>query len=348
MSALALLEAIDRTGARVGSLAVTAWPVTVGRGLDADLVIDDPHLAPLHLRIDRPGAPAMSATPDAGDAEAMTPTSPATVEVLETLNGVTLRRQHFGAGDRFDWAEGQDLTVGRLRLSLRLADAALPPEQPLPRLGWSRVVLTLALLVLMLAAQLGRAWLESDESRRFLQQVPFIVAWLLGSTLLWAGLWALATRLFTGHQHFWRHVRIASGAFVAAQVVLAGSSVLGGMFSLEALPRFAWIGALVAGAAGLLAHLCVVAPQRRTLLTGLVSVLTVLGLAGLMTQNWLQTRRLSSELYMAVLLPPALRLAPAVPPAQFLDELRGLRERVDARLKDGDDPDAPAEADDEE
>ena len=53
MPTLALLEAFDRHGALLARAPVTRWPVTVGRSLECDLVLDDPHVAPTHLRIDR-------------------------------------------------------------------------------------------------------------------------------------------------------------------------------------------------------------------------------------------------------------------------------------------------------
>jgi hypothetical protein len=325
---LALLEARDRNGNLLGCVPVTRWPVTVGRALSNDLVLDDAHLAASHLSVNR--------APDGG---------PVSVEVLDTLNGVTLRRHRHGRGERFDWPEGQELTVGRLHFVLRLAEAPLAPEQPLPRFAWSRAAVTVSLLALMFVLQLGQGWLGTDESRRFWQQLPFVLAYLLGSVLLWAGLWALATRLFTGQMHFWRHVRIACATFVATQVVMSGSQVLGGMFSWELLARFAWIGAIVAAAAGLFAHLHVIAPRRRNLLAGSMTVLVLLGVGGLIGSTWMQTKRLSNELYMASLLPPSWRLAPAVPVPEFIEQAQGLKARVDARLADQDDENA-ATADD--
>lgn len=333
---LALLEARDRNGTLLGIVPVTRWPVTVGRGLDNDLVLDDPHLAARHLRIDRLTA--------GGDGTGGT----VTVEVLDTNNGVSLRRQRHARGDRFEWPAGHDLSIGRLHLVLRLADAPLAAEQPLPRFTWGRAAVTGGAIAAMLALQLGRGWLETDESRRFLQQLPFAVAYLLGAVLLWAGLWALATRIFTGQQHFWRHVRIACVTFVVTQVLMAAAQILGGMFSWELLARFAWIGAVTVGAVGLLAHLLVIAPRRRNLLAGSLAALVLLGVTGLMGSIWLQNKRLSNELYMANLLPPSWRMAPAEPVADFLQDARGLRARVDARLADADEQNAGDAAADEE
>ncbi len=358
---LALLEARDRNGTLLGIVPVTHWPVTVGRALGNDLVLDDPHIAPQHLRIDRPML-ASVILPVAGDdhdaqdgdrngdasiyeARAAEP-GPIQVEVLDTLNGVMLKRHHHVRGDRFEWPRQTDLVVGRLHLVLRLTEEPVAAETPLPRFAWGRTAFTAGLVAAMVLLQLASGWLEADETRRFLQQVPFAVAYVLGSLLLWAGLWALVTRLFTGHQHFWRHVRITSATFVVVQLFMAATQVLGGVFSWELLARFSWIGATVIAACGLLAHLLVVAPRRRNLLAGSLSVLVLLGVGGLLGSFWLQGKRLSNELYMASLLPPSWRVAPAVPVAEFLTDAQKLKGKIDERLADRDDENASgAEAD---
>ena len=81
MPTLALLEAFDRHGALLARAPITRWPVTVGRSLACDLVLDDPHVAPTHLHIDR-----------AADAPRTV-----SVEVQPTLNGALLQRQRHGS-----------------------------------------------------------------------------------------------------------------------------------------------------------------------------------------------------------------------------------------------------------
>jgi hypothetical protein len=139
MPTLALLEAFDRHGALLARAPVTRWPVTVGRSLECDLVLDDPHVAPTHLRIDR-----------AADAPRTV-----SVEVQHTLNGALLQRKRHGGGQRFDWPDGAPLEIGRTRLALRLADAPIAAELPLPHFPWRTLATTVALLALMLAAVLA-------------------------------------------------------------------------------------------------------------------------------------------------------------------------------------------------
>ena len=225
MPTLALLEAFDRHGALLARAPVTRWPVTVGRSLECDLVLDDPHVAPTHLRIDR-----------AADA-------PRTVrvEVQHTLNGALLQRKRHASGERFDWPDGAPLEIGRTRLALRLADAPIAQELPLPRFPWRTLATTVALLALMLAAVLAAEWLKADDSTKYLKALPGA---LLGIALFmggWAGLWAIANKVFDGHLQFWRHMRIACALYLGAEAVSLAASLAAFALSWEALSRFGYV-----------------------------------------------------------------------------------------------------------
>ena len=52
MGALALLEVLDRDGQVRQSYPVLEWPLRIGRALDNDVVLTEPHVAPHHATID--------------------------------------------------------------------------------------------------------------------------------------------------------------------------------------------------------------------------------------------------------------------------------------------------------
>lgn len=325
---LALLQATDRNGALVGRLDVRHWPVTVGRALTADLVLDDGHVAAEHLRIDR------------------TPEGEVMVQVLDTVNGVALNRTLHGQGTQFSWPAGEALTLGRLKLGLRLAEAPVAVEERLPHFPWRTTGWTLLALAAMLALVVGQSWLTLTEPSQLARQLPGLMAMVAMGITVWAGLWALATKLFTGHLQFWRHVRIACTSSVAIQLVATLAGLLAFMFSLESLARFETPLLLLGAAAAIYVHLSVIVPQRRRGLAGLVAGVAVLGIVAMLGTNWLQNKRLSNKLYMSTLYPPSLRMAPAVPLAQFLGEAGTIRQRLDERLKDREpDSDTPEDPD---
>jgi hypothetical protein len=325
---LGLLQATDRNGAVVARLDVRHWPVTVGRALTADLVLDDSHVAGQHLRIDR--------APEGG----------IKVQVLDSVNGAALGRARHGRDAQFDWPAGEQLTLGRLKLGLRLAEEPVPAEEPLPHFPWRTTGWTLVAVAAMLALVLGQSWLTLTEPSQLARQLPGVLGAVALGIAVWGGLWALATKLFTGHLQFWRHVRIACFSSLAVQAVSTLAGLLAFMFSLESLARFEGLLVLLGGAAAIYMHLTVIVPQRRRGLAGLVAGIAVLGLVAMLGTNWLQNKRLSNKLYLSTIYPPALRMAPAVPVPQFLEEAGAIRQRLDERLKDREpDADTPEDPD---
>ena len=329
---LGVLQAHDRTGALVARVEVTKWPVTIGRALDASLVLDDAHVAPEHMRLDH-----------AADGSVI-------VQMLDTVNGVVQHRRTRRRGESFTWAPGEELLLGRLKLSLRLAGEPLAAELPLSHFPWRTTGWTVALAAAVLGMMAGMAWLATTESSVLAQRLPGLLAASAASLAAWAGLWAMATRIFTGKLWFWRHVRIACATMLGSQAVQIVLHLLAFMFSLESLARFDLVLNVLAAAVGIFVHLTVIAPHHRRGFAGLVAGVALAGVALLLGTSWLQTGRLSGQLYMATVFPPGWRVAPAVPLPQFLDEAESIRKRLDKRLKDKDsEGDAPAaDGDDEE
>lgn len=313
---LGVLRATDRNGALVARLEVTRWPVTAGRALTADLVLDDSHVAGEHLRIES------------------TPEGEVVVQVLDSVNGVVLDDNRYGQGTRFTWPSGRALTLGRLRLGLRMAHEPLPAEEPLPRLPWRMVGWTVLSLAGMLALVLGESWLTLSEPSQLARRLPGLLMVVAAAVAAWCGLWALATKLFTGRLHFWRHVRIACVSSLAVQAGVTFAGMLAFMFSLESLARFETQLELLGVAATVYVHLTVIVTQRRRSLAGLVTGIALVGIAMMLGNNWLQNKRLSNRLYMSAMFPPSWRVAPAVPVKQFLEEAGDIRRRLDERLKD--------------
>lgn len=349
---LGVLQAKNASGAVVALLDVVRWPVTVGRALSAHLVLDDEHVAAEHLRIDR-----------STDGQVV-------VSVLETVNGVQLEqepgRDHHARGTQFGWPDGLGrrpvLHVGGLQLALRLVDEPLAAEQLLPTsagaedLGTSAKALdargdaahpirpsrfaaapatwtTLAVMGVLLAVG-AQAWLEITEPAQLGRQLPGQLGLVGVSLVVWAGVWALATKLFMGRLQFWRHVRIACTGLLATEAVSALASVLAFMFSLEVLSRFELQLFMLCLAVVVYWHLVVTAPQRRRFLAWLAVGLAALGLAASLGTNWLQNQRLSNQLYMTHVYPPAWRMAKGVGIGPFMDETARLKQKLDVRLKD--------------
>ena len=315
---LGMVDVTDRHGNVQARLPITRWPVTVGRALESDLVLDDVHVAGHHLRLTPASAGHLS------------------VQVMDTSNGVVLGGKQYVRGDVFDWPPGNPLILGRLHLNLRLANSELLPEQPLPRLLWRTSLWTIGPVLLVLLLMSLQVWLKIGETQNMLQELPVVLGGALAALVVWSGLWALATKLFSGQARFWCHVRIASLAFVAADLMEFVAQLLAFSLSWENVGRFAYVTLVLAAAVGIYRHLLVAAPQSRRGLAVGVTLVVLLGLSTMLGTQWLKNKRLSNQLYMSQMFPPGWRLPIAKPVSvqQFLGEAAGIEKRLAKRLQD--------------
>lgn len=329
---IALVEAVDRDGSVRQAWRVDAWPVRIGRALDNDVVLSDPFVASHHATL-RPG--------EAGGLE---------VIAADTLNGVVVghgraaRRVRASEALRVDPVGGElELHAGRTLLRVRLADAPLAGERLLlPTAGAGiRWPVTLLLLVVVLAATSFQTWLSQDPDVLVRTLAGALIA-LLAGQFLWAGAWALLSKLFARQSQFGWHLRVA---VIALLVLIAGNALAGLLAFVFDWPwatdyLFAFNYAVVACA--VYGHLIAVEPQRRGLMRGVAIAGFVAAVSLAIWFNVQRTGRAGEELYMSHLFPPALRLAKPQPVDRFVEGLGPLQAGLDrdARRKpDGEDDD---------
>ena len=323
MEPLALLEVLDRDAQPRQSFTVVAWPLRIGRALDNDVVLSDPHVAAHHLTI--------------ATAESETATG-LTLTLADTHNGALLGRKQLRSGESAALAadgEPIDITVGRTHLRLRLPGHAIDAELPLaPSGSLPRRALPVVLAALLLVAgTVFTTWLDTD---------PENLPRALGSTLLtgvvgaaiWCTVWALLSKTFTRHAHFGWHVRVFVIASLALLVVGALPSLIAFAFSWPWLTDFDFIGTIAVASAALYFHLLAVEPAKHRLLKWAAAACGVVGVALSLWFNVQRGDQLGEELYMNHLFPPALRLAEPVAPDAFVDGLAALRPLLDKKAKE--------------
>jgi hypothetical protein len=322
---LALIEVLDRDGQVRQAHPVHAWPVTVGRAIDNDVVLADPHVAAHHLRL-------VDAT-DGG----------CTVEVGDTRNGASVGAHHHPAGARVAVAaQGAAplLAAGRTRLRLRLPGHALEPELPLavPSRRWQSRRLLAAALALLVAVLLLRTWLEADPDV-FGRSAGGMVLSFVALTMVWCGAWALLSRLFARAAQFGWHLRVFVLGCLAYVAVEALAGVLAFALGWNWIADFAFVGTLAVAGTVLGFHLLAVEPARPRLMHGVGAVAALAGIVLTLWFNHQRTDRFGSDLYMSHLLPPAWRLAPTVPVDRFVDGLAALREPLERKAREEGDED---------
>ncbi|MCM5680796.1 FHA domain-containing protein [Schlegelella sp. S2-27] len=323
MDKIALIEVFDRDGSVCQAVPVQQWPVRIGRSLDCDVVLDDPHVAPHHFSV---GA-------DDGRLHVM---------VGETVNGLRCGRDVLPSGSAAVRSPGEDWVAGRTRVRVRLAGEVLAPEVPLPRPSAWRMASLLAVLTGLVGWSAWTQYLDSDPGQFLSGLAPLLisVAALLAG---WSFLWALGSKLFQHRFDYWTHVRIAATGLLASGVLSAVLGVLAFMTSWVLLSQVRDAAEVLVFAGAVYAHLGAVLPQRRRMFAWGVGAAAIAGLATVAAFQYQRTDRFGPELYLTVLPPPAFRFAPAVAPDEFLEEVAATKDSLDAKARESDDEAMPEE-----
>jgi len=329
-ASVAVLEILDRDGQVRQAHVVTAWPLRIGRAIDNDVVLSDPHVAAHHLSV-------------AGDAGGLA------LQVGETYNGVLAGARRLRSGEQLrlveDAAPGE-WTVGRTRLRLRLPSQPLPAELPLAAAATRarRYGPVVAALVALLLALAFNTWLETDPDNLGRALGGMLLATGMGIAI-WCGAWSLLSKTFTRQTYFGWHLKVFLLASLAWLVCDNLPDLLGFALSWPWISDFGFVATYAVGAAALYFHLLAVEPARPRLLRGVALVAFGVGVGLSLWFNHQRSDRLGAELYMSHLFPPALRLARPVAADTFVDGLAPLQAVLDKRAKepprgdDGDDSD---------
>ena len=311
---LAIISVLDRDGQPRQSVPVTSWPVTIGRSLECDVMLDDPHVAAAHATIRESETGLV-------------------LDVGETVNGAEVGGARVKRGGTAALPPGAVVQLGMTRLRVRRLPESLDPERPLvPEPPAGRVPLPL-ILGALLTWTFVDLWVARDPGGRYTDAVAVLLT-VVVALAIWSGLWALVTKLFRHRFEFWPHVRVATAYLLLAEAAGLILPLLAFMFGIAAFSRVTEYATGALLCAMIAAHLTRVIPARRTLVAGLASGL-FLGGAALTVWFTHQTQeRYFGQLYVSTLAPPAFRLVSPVPPAQFLEEARALKDRLDANARD--------------
>jgi hypothetical protein len=229
----------------------------VGRDLDCDIVLDDEHSAPRHARL------------------TLLEDGRVRVQDLGTRNGTRVDGRRIPADDGVVLERGE-IIVGRTRLHIRTRHAPNGPERVFRRefLRRHRTLLAVAGVSACVACGGFLRWLEAPSS--LLVEATTAALVVLAAIALWAGLWALTTKLNHGSWHLRIHVAIVSiaAALCAAGYWLAGLVAFATQWAV--LARF---GIAVVGGTALFAiylHLREATPYGRRMSLALAATATAL------------------------------------------------------------------------
>ena len=308
MDAVMLLEVLDDHGGVQSRLRVAGegGHCRVGRSLSCDLCIDDPYAAPEHVQL----------TLQSGGG--------VLVQDLGSRNGTRHDGQPVQSGGKV--IEGGELLVGRTRVRVRTLNEPLPGERLFRRdlLRRHRTLLAMAGVVLCFAFAVFTQWVLTPE--RLTQRVLIAVLLALAGVSIWAGAWALVSRLTVGA---WKvRIHAAIGASCMAMWVWGSWLYAIAAFALQwrwLLPLAVVLAAAVALAATYL-HLRNATHFDRLASTTL-AIIAALICCGVW---WLVELQIDPRTVNRVELgprvqPPALRLVPSMDQGDYLSDAAALK-----------------------
>lgn len=330
METLALIETLDRDGQPRQILRISQWPVRIGRAIDSDLVLDDPHVAPHHATLTW--------------AEDGVHVDPAT-----TLNGVKFGRATVAPGTTPRLPASGLLTLGPVTLRVRLASDVLAPEQRLVDLHQIERRHAAVLVALIVFASIWEGfdlWLTtvpgapgSALARSYLSAPIALV--------LWCSAWAVGSMLFLRRFAFWAHLYVALTWLVVAVVADAVAGQLAfalSMPGIEKAGRIVFVGAL---AVMLWRHMALLLPTRRRVVGIVIASAVVVSGALTLFARSVGQEPLVGDLYLGTISLPALRVAKPQSVDGFTKSAGTIEKSLSHWARPGDDDDEPAASDEE-
>ncbi len=318
MKAPYFVEILARNGDVLHRHKVAQLPIRIGRSYDNDIILDDAHTAASHAIVE---------TDDHNQI---------VLRDLGSKNGTV----HKGRRQTSLTLDGDTVVrLGHTRLRVRGADCPVAAEIADTTMhGWEGAMPATIGLVLIAVFSCLETWLTDVEPFALIRYL-LVLASSLAAGLLWAGVWALANRLFGSHARIGRHLFILGSALAVVGVWRAGSAVLAYAWSAESLTRYGNLVTLGIACGMVFFHLITIKPHhpRRFLIAATIMLLAGSGL--MVMTNLQSTGRAADELYMSVLLPPEVRHSDNRSVDQFLANAGKLKADLDAArtqaLKDG-------------
>ena len=309
--AIIWIEILSRHREVTARFRIVSAEARIGRGYDNDVIVDDPYVAASHLRIFRDDAGQWIAE-DLGSANGT------------FLDGVRAKQARFATDGR------QLIRIGQTLLRVRQASHAVEPERLAPR---DRPALPVALAVGLASAVLGLSaltiWLaQTSEPRASSYLTPLLG--IIAAVLLWTGLWALLSRIFSGRSRFLRNLLIALAGILALTVYNEFARYFAFALNWPSGIIYQYAAAWTVLATICFLHLREIGPARLWLKGAIVTTVLATAVAAQTLQQSEAFSESGRQNNARLLMPPALRVVPVKEEDTFFRDVGQLKARLDA------------------
>jgi len=304
------IEILSPHGEVITRVRIAGSEARIGRGYDNDVIIDDPYVAASHLRIFRSEDGKLIA------------------EDMGSVNGTFL----YGDRTRLSRVavDGKlPVRIGQTFVRIREPGHLVEPERiaraerpALPRV----VAAVLGVLVLGLTAL--NVWLaQTGEPRVSSYLTPLLATF--AAVLVWTGMWAVLTRIFSDRSHFLRNLVIALAGTLALTVYVEFARYFAYAFiwPLAVTYQYAALWTIVAIICFL--HLRNVGTGRLWLKGAIVTTGLAILVATLTLQRWEVLSEFGRQNTATQLMPPSLRVVPVKRLDVFFGDIAKLKAGLD-------------------
>jgi Inner membrane component of T3SS, cytoplasmic domain len=304
------VEILSRHRDVAGRFRVNSPEISIGRGYDNDVIIDDPYVAAQHIRVFRDDAGQLVAE-DLGSANGMYLDSSKSRSARVVVDGM------------------QPIRIGHTYLRIREIGHVVERERLAGRgRGVVPILGALVLGLVLLGLYALNIW-SSQTSEWHLSDYLIPSLLLVGAAAIWVGLWALLSRLFSSRSQFLRHLVVAEAGLLAFWAYSEFAQ-----FSAFAV---AWPGAFTYGYIAswlILAVMCFLHLRevgRTHVWTKGIAVAALFATA-VAVQTLQRSEAFANsgrQSTVQVLLPPGMRMVPLRDEAAFLDDISKLKSTLD-------------------
>lgn len=304
------IEMLSRQRDVAARFRVTGSEARIGRGYDNDVVVDDPYVAPNHLRVFRDEAGQLVA------------------EDMGSVNGTFLDGNR-SRSSRIVINGKDTIRIGQTTIRVRDTSHEVERERLAPP---DRRVLPIVSAVAFGAAVLGfyalKVWLAQTGEPRLSSYVTPILT-ILATILVWAGIWALVSRIFSGRSRFLLNLLIALTCAAALLLYVELAKVAAFAWTLPSIGAYDYVVTWSIVAATCFFHLHAIGRTRLWLKGLIVAVLLVAMVAVLMLQQSDAFSDSGRQQAMRQLLPPSFRAVALKDENAFFGDIAGLKARLD-------------------
>lgn len=312
---LAFVEVLGRHDDVLARHLVYRWPALAGRGYGADVILDDPFVAPQHVQIE----PLENGRFRVSD--------------LQTVNGISRPPSPVRVGST-EVGPDDVVRLGQTQIRVRAPSYAVGPELRLRATALYRRPLSFAVAAaVLLVLVLWGAWVSTTQPEER-ATIAFPAIGMAVAVAIWISIWALVGRAAGGRANFAAHGFVVCAALVAMALTDTLLDYLSFAFHAGWLvpASFVVAGAIIAYMLYRQLRLNSRASRRRL---GIAAVLTTAvgfaGVAGLEKAG--EAHREGIQRYDGTLKSPVFLMVQGVSPEAFVSDAQRLKRKVDGMAR---------------